>query len=145
MSRSVSTSRAGNEMVAYSFQAQFLPPIAERTKQSTLRAPSNKRLPRVGGSAQLYYGMRTKFCRLVGTATVLKVETVRIDFYTDSIFYPSRVENELDHEAFAVTDGFANWDDLSNWFRDRMPGIAAWRGNRIFWGDTFVPATAKVG
>ena len=127
-------------MVAYSFQAQFLPPIAERTKQSTLRAPSNKRLPRVGEPIQLYYGMRTKFCRLVGTATALKVERVWLDFQDGTAYYPSRLETELDIEAFAVTDGFANWDDLKNWFQDSMPGILRWGGNRIFWGDTFVPA-----
>ena len=57
-------------MVAYSFMEQFQRPILQGTKRHTLRAPRTGRArhARVGDELQLYFGLRTKACRRLGTA-----------------------------------------------------------------------------
>ena len=129
-------------MVAYSFQQRFVAPTVAKTKQSTLRAPSLKRLPEIGCTIRLYTGMRTKNCCLIGTATTLRVSRVWIDFQEETIFSPGDMEqiSGIDADNFAFLYGFAHFTDLKNWFQDSIPGILRWGGNRIFFGDTFVPA-----
>ena len=130
--------------VAYSFQARFMPAIVARTKQSTLRNFRKSITPVVAGQTiQLYFGMRTKFCRKLGTATVLAIEPVTIDLVYSAVYPQALLERCKGKSRFAAIDGFNNWNDLVGWFITNHPGKTLWEGNRIFWGDTFVPASAQ--
>lgn len=74
-------------MVAYSFKAQFVEPIRAglglptepqiRPKRQTIRA-DRKRHARPGEELQLYRGMRTRQCFLIGRAACTEVTKIRI-------------------------------------------------------------------
>ena len=53
-------------MVAYSLKPRFIPPILSGAKRQTIRAISRRRHAIPGETLQLYTGMRTKQCRLIG-------------------------------------------------------------------------------
>ena len=127
-------------MVAYSFQRRFAGPILDGSKGGTIRAPRKWRYgagpsAEIGGHAypgqelQLYTGMRTKQCRLITRKTCLVVDRVRLHFGCREIALASlerylRATAELD--AFARFDGFADFEDMTTFWRDnrasRRPG-----------------------
>ncbi len=126
-------------MVAYSFNARFAEPITAGTKRQTLRN-DRKRHAHVGETLQLYTGMRTRQCRLIGTATCLDASPIRLDFEDGRVEFQSgtafTTEDELN--AFAAVDGFAHWKDLAAFWRRNHPDVSeAWEGIRILWGATF--------
>lgn len=111
-------------MSAYSFKKQFVDPIRANTKLQTIRAPrlGRGRHARVGEEMQLYYGMRTKQCRLIAVGVCRSVETVQLDFDVGSV----RIEDGAavyflsspeDRERFAQNDGFADWDQMRRFWR----------------------------
>lgn len=65
-------------MVAYSFNRRFEEPILAGTKCGTIRAVGRRRHARPGETVQLYRGMRTRHCRLLGTSTCFEVEPIRL-------------------------------------------------------------------
>lgn len=128
-------------MTAYSFQARFMPAIVEKTKRQTIRK-RRLRQAEVGGELQLYFGMRTKFCRLIGTATCLAVKPVWIRPSYSRVIFPLDQEvlfSTADLNQFAVEDGFADWRDMSLFWRELHPGVHLFEGELILWGDTFTP------
>lgn len=138
-------------MVAYSFKKQFEPKIRAGIKPQTMRN-ERKRHARPGEKVQLYYGMRTKHCRLIGTATCAAVLPVRIDFKRCNILVEGRgLISGIDKlDAFAVKDGFEDWAAMRAFWRaehsaQRKKGepspapLTAWRGVLIEWKD-FVAA-----
>lgn len=123
-------------MVAYSFKKHFAEPIVAGRKRQTLR-DDRKRHARVGETLQLYTGMRTKHCRMIGTATCLAVSRIRLDFEDGRV---ESVETGLalttleELDAFAVYDGFPDWRALERFWRKEHPDVAAaWEGVRIQW------------
>lgn len=67
-------------MGAYSFQIQFVSLVESGSKTHTIRA--QRRYPdRPGSIAHLFYAMRTKACRKLFSAPVLRVEPVLIESY----------------------------------------------------------------
>jgi hypothetical protein len=128
-------------MTAYSFQARFMPAIVEKTKRQTIRH-RRRGLLKVGGELQLYFGMRTKFCRLIGTAKCLAVNPVWIRPFNSRVVFPSDQEvlsSTADLDRFAVEDGFADWRDMMLFWRERHPGVDLFEGDLIQWGDSFTP------
>ena len=127
-------------MVALSFQKQFGPPILSGVKRHTLRNP-RKRDPRPGDTLQLYTGMRTKFCRLLGTATCLGIVELRLSFVEEIVEYASGAtvyQGKEQLDTFAVSDGFASWAEMAAFWRKHHPEtLGFWEGNKVFWGDTF--------
>lgn len=122
-------------MVAYSFKGRFAEPILSGSKRQTIRA-DRKRHARPGEELQLYTGMRTRSCRLIGRATCLTVSPIEIGFG-----YPPFVEvhhreavrdDELDH--FARADGFADWADLAAFWAAEHPDTPVFSGVLIQWG-----------
>lgn len=122
-------------MVAYSFKRQFVVPILSGTKRQTIRA-DRKRHAREGEELQLYTGMRTKQCRLVGRGVCNGVTPIRLDLRN------GRVESlasglsltmldELD--AFAQRDGFLTWRDLLAFWKQEHGTIEAFSGVLITW------------
>lgn len=124
-------------MVAYSFKARFAPPIQAGTKRQTIRA-DRKRHARPGEEVQLYTGMRTRSCRLVGRATCTAVRRVRIEIGEVSLVQVDGV-HIYDLDAFARSDGFEGWADMVAFWRSEHPTSDADRlsfsGVMIEWAE----------
>lgn len=123
-------------MVAYSFKPRFEAPIVDGSKAQTIRA-DRRRHARPGETLQLYTGMRTKSCRLIGLATCRAVVPIRIDLEggrieSDRGTNMSTVE-ELDY--FAQRDGFSGWSDMLDFWRREHPRAAVWSGMLILWSS----------
>lgn len=101
-------------MVAYSFKKQFAGPILSGTKAQTIRAEraGKSRHARPGEMVQLYTGMRTRYCRLLGTAKCLEVTPVRLTFYRQhgpgNFWIGNRHLSCAEMESFARADGFGS-------------------------------------
>lgn len=125
-------------MVAYSFKQRFEAPILAGTKRQTIRA-ERKRHAREREELQLYTGMRTKHCRLIGRANCLEVAKITILFNDDDgeaegIILPGMgFPGGLD--GFARSDGFSSWAELKQFWRDNHPGVDEFHGVMIMWGD----------
>ncbi len=133
-------------MVAYSFKTRFAAPILAGTKRQTIRA-DRKRHARPGEEIQLYTGMRTKHCKLIGRATCVAVYPIELflagpregyaegwsethadpRFATAAVFKP-------EVNTFARADGFARWSDLVLFWRAEHPGVDHFEGVLIQWG-----------
>lgn len=139
-------------MVAYSFRKQFVTPIrlglgdpkalelfptpemGFKPKRQTIR-PDRKRHARPGEELQLYAGMRTKHCFLIGKARCVAVEPIRIRLehpqWIDLNERKAESREELD--KFARLDGFADWPEMAIfWFKEH-PGISIFTGIIIRW------------
>ncbi len=119
-------------MVAYSFKARFAGPIEDGSKGQTIRN-DRKRHARPGEELQLYTGMRTKSCRLVGRKTCVTVEPVEIDVQPEGIVSIVVAGREIgDMEAFARRDGFVDLRDMSAfWLAEH--GVKRFSGVVISW------------
>jgi hypothetical protein len=101
-------------MVAYNFQAQFATAVESGEKRQTIRAEGKRRHAREGDLIQLYTGMRTKACRMLGEAVCSKSTYCAI--YEDRITtgnYPN-----TDFDEFARADGFRDFEHMKEWFRE---------------------------
>lgn len=110
-------------MVAYSFNRRFEVPILAGTKCGTIRAVGRRRHARAGETVQLYVGMRTRQCRLIGKAVCTSADPIEITVESwsrgpritrISIGSGGPVLNPLsDLDAFARRDGFENADEMA--------------------------------
>ena len=111
-------------MVAYSFKKRFGLPIRAGTKAQTVRA-ERKRHARPGEELQLYTGMRTRHCVLLGRSTCVSIEPVRLCFSERSATELFQVGGEhLDltaMEAFARADGFNDVEDMARFWWAEHP------------------------
>lgn len=130
-------------MVAYSFKGRFAEPILSGTKRQTIRA-DRKRHARPGEELQLYTGMRTRSCRLIGRAICLAVSPVRLGFGKDPFVevhhHTAAWPSELD--LFARSDGFSDWRDMAAFWTAEHPDAAIFSGVLIQWGDLAPGAAA---
>jgi hypothetical protein len=131
-------------MTAYSFQRRFVAPIqvglgcympplqtspVPAPKRQTIRA-DRKHHVRPGGELQLYCGMRTKECFLIGRARCVSVEPIRFLIrHCDMILEPS---NLVCTDWFAQKDGFADAKEMHEFWR-KEHGLGVWRGVVIRW------------
>ena len=123
-------------MVAYSFQKRFEPAIRTRAKDHTIRAEraGRSRHARPGERLQLYVGMRTSSCRLIATPLCNRVWPIRIDLRADIVFAnDGRIRMPGDLDAFAVSDGFADWADMTAFWAQQHPGVLVFSGQLIGW------------
>jgi hypothetical protein len=130
-------------MVAYSFQRRFVAPICtglgreiprgffetmqtdHTPKRQTIRK-DRKRHARPGELMQLYHGMRTRQCFLIGEARCISANEIRINFNMHPVIdvltsqgWERYAGDNLD--AFARRDGFSNWNDMSAFWREQHP------------------------
>ncbi|TJV51099.1 MAG: hypothetical protein E5Y01_16045 [Mesorhizobium sp.] len=122
-------------MVAYSFKQRFVAPIQAGTKRQTIRI-DRKRHARVGEQLQLYTGMRTKHCTLIGRAPCLSVWPVILILREQ----PGVVLDGFrgiygDLDGFARADGFKDWGELAGFWADNHPGVETFDGVLIRWGN----------
>jgi len=127
-------------MPALNFKAQFAEDVEYGHKRQTVRAIRKDGRPhcKVGDTLKLYTGMRTKECRLLATATVTLIATIRIDPTSMKLngkhvlsTLHSRDCDQTDNE-FAQADGFDNFMDMADWFQ-QVHGLP-FEGVVIYWG-----------
>lgn len=129
-------------MTALSFKRRFAPPIIARTKVHTIRAP--RRRPIIpGDTLHLFTGMRTRQCRRIGEAECISISSVRLYLFLDMVVVAgdARIIGTPALNAFAVCDGFSDWDELKAFWRREHGDVAEFFGSIIFWGDTFRAAS----
>ncbi|WP_341909622.1 hypothetical protein [Ferrovibrio terrae] len=126
-------------MVAYSFNKQFALPIITGRKQQTIRKP-RPRHARPGETLQLYQGMRTKHCALIGTARCFQTMAIKIQLEANKVITTSPNDGSLDTWAsskaldqFAQSDGFRDWQDMKAFWHKTHPGLAVFEGVLIRW------------
>lgn len=128
-------------MVAYSFCKRFVAPILRGLhpedgvadmKMQTIRA-DRRRHARPGEELQLYCGMRTKSCFLIGRATCTEVRDIAMDPSNDWFAVDHVMSQPSDLDAFARRDGFVDWDDMRKFWREGHPGVDHFAGVLIMW------------
>lgn len=133
-------------MVAYSFQKQFVAPIMVglgivpafnvTPKRHTIRA-DRKRHARPGEELQLYRGMRTKQCFLIGRARCTDVHRIELVFRgrrRGVWINGNRIAaSPKSMDAFANSDGFDNWASLAAFWEENHGDPASWDGVIIHW------------
>lgn len=121
-------------MVAYSFKPRFVAPIQAGTKRQTIRA-DRKRHARVGEQLQLYTGMRTKQCKLIGRATCVSVDLVLLNFADHGVVRINGIVLFSDSamQEFARSDGFSSWADMRAFWQENHPGADQFEGVIIGW------------
>lgn len=112
-------------MVAYNFRKQFAEQVTSGKKRQTIRLRNGKRPPRVGDEINLYYGLRTKSCRLLRTVKCKGVVSLVVDVPRESVtawstasFLPLPVPIKgKDLIQLARDDGFNTVDEFFSFFR----------------------------
>ncbi|MBR0687326.1 hypothetical protein JQ594_15450 [Bradyrhizobium manausense] len=122
-------------MVAYSFKGRFVDPIRvglsrislsydRHPKRQTIRAVGKRRHARPGETLQLYCGMRSPQCFKIGEARCTAVRPILIYVQADHVEIKGerhlRSLSELD--AFAQSDGFANWSEMKAFWLEEHRG-----------------------
>lgn len=138
-------------MVAYSFKKKFVAPIRVGLglqssvptvrldgralipifpKRQTIRA-DRKRHARPGEELQLYAGMRTKHCFLIGRARCIDVQPIQIWIPIDDAWLA--VGGKPISDSFARADGFGSVEDMWLFWRKEHPDVRDFRGVLIKW------------
>jgi hypothetical protein len=145
-------------MVAYSFNKRFIAPIRvglglpvdeeipPEPKVQTIRAIGKRRHARPDEVVQLYHGMRTKGCFLIGTAICKSVEPVTLSLSKDLVGVGeigkgirrcySGVGSTGMLDAFARADGFGDWAEMKEFWREEhgdLKRLGPWTGLLIQW------------
>ena len=136
-------------MVAYSSNKRFADrivaglepgPLLPGMKRQTIRAP-RKRHARSGEELQLYVGMRTLSCRLLGRAicTACVPVTLLLGRQPSAIVggedggLAQIITDAPGLNQFAHYDGFSDWADLCGFWADAHPDLMEFRGVLIRW------------
>lgn len=137
-------------MVAYSFRPRFIDPIIAGLepgpllpgmKRQTIRgANGGKRHARPGELVQLYTGMRTRSCKLLGVARCTVVEPVVLLLDPPGLVIIGSTMTPNDEgeaarqlDAFAMHDGFRDWQDLVAFWAAEHAGVTRFEGVLIRW------------
>lgn len=127
-------------MVAYSFKKRFAPHILTGRKKQTIRA-ERKRHARPGEELQLYTGMRTRSCRLLGRARCKDVIRVKLHFVQNWVSLKVTADGSVRLQArkqldtFARCDGFDDWDDMKAFWRSEHGDLDQFTGVLISWHE----------
>ncbi len=130
-------------MVAYSFKQRFVEPIElglqpgpwiPGMKRQTIRA-DRKRHARPGEELQLYRGMRTKQCFLIGRAVCKSVKYIWIAFDGKPrvTIQHAGVMRAKHLDDFARHDGFADWEELRAFWAAEHGALTGFEGVIIYW------------
>lgn len=135
-------------MTAYSFKKQFVAPVrvglgirvdhepgdahVYHPKRQTIRA-DRKRHARVGEELQLYCGMRTKHCFLIGRSRCTAVSRIIIWTSTMAIMIAGKLLTARQIGAFVKADGFASVHDMNQFWNENHPGVDKFEGVLIEW------------
>jgi hypothetical protein len=119
-------------MVAYNFQKRFVDPIRVGLsmipltfdcppKRQTIRA-ARAHHAKPGDLLQLYCGMRTKKCFLIGRARCSHVKFIKLDFGAAS-HHPITIDRHATPvpDEFAQSDGFNDFAKMHEFWLDNHP------------------------
>lgn len=131
-------------MVAYSFQPQFVDAIRSGRKRQTIRRDRTGRVlhAKPGSPIQIYTGMRTRACRLIGIAECSHVEPIMLRLERPcqvKIGESVLIQTAGGLNSFAQCDGFQSWQGLVDFWEDWHPGASVFNGTLISWTG-FKPA-----
>lgn len=119
-------------MVAYSFRPRFVGPILAGEKHQTIRAvrTGRSRHARVGETLQIYTGMRTRNCRLLGTSVCVAKWPITLQFGDEGFIEVNshRITTMAGMCRFAKKDGFENWWDMERFWQEAHPALRTERG-----------------
>ena len=106
-------------MPALNFYARFAPGVEDGSKTTSIRARrKDGRDPRPGQTLYLYTGMRQSGCRKLREAVCESARDIEID--TDgSVTISNRRLPPAEKELLATGDGFKNFDEMYDWFREK--------------------------
>lgn len=123
-------------MVALNFQPQFADDVEYGHKCQTIRRTIRCK---PGDTLQFFTGQRTAICRRLGQGVCTRVTPVRLCatemFLDDKRVFPGdayRDSFEDFDNDFARRDGFQNYMEMADWFRDRY-GALPFEGYVIQW------------
>ena len=126
-------------MPAYNFKSQFAPAVEAGTKLCTIRG----RAAKVGTTAYLYTGMRTKACRKLGQGKIVRCDPIIIGRDVDAfpvVVIDDRKLRMAEVWDLAKQDGFEDSEKFVDFFADSqvyktMPGgdIQIFAGFMITW------------
>ena len=103
-------------MPSFSFSV-FLDKVKSGEKTQTIRT-IRKNMPKVGQTAYLYKGMRTKNCEKLGEGTITDVIKMKFE-KNDVCVYPIFYGTDEHPDEIARKDGFENSEEMCKWF-DKM-------------------------
>jgi hypothetical protein len=123
-------------MAAYNFQKRFAPMIESGAKRSTIRKRrANGYIPRPGDVLTLYYGLRTKHCKLIRKVAVTEVLPIVVhagNGCVDVVLEGNRL-TDAGVSALARSDGFKDVREFSAFFEHAYgPDLQAYL---IRWAD----------
>lgn len=133
-------------MVAYSFKERFIPRIEaglgiprpdefwekNLPKTQTIRALGKRRHARAGEVLQLYYGMRTRQCRLIGTVKCSQVRPIVI-WHNFAIMIGGKIMTASQVNKFAQRDGFDDLEDMRDFWKKEHGDFDKFDGVLIEW------------
>lgn len=107
----------------FNFKARFASRVLDGTKRQTVRrARADGRVPKSGDMAACYTGLRTARSCLLVRAPIVECSFVEIDFLDRKIAIDGDVLSARDADAFAVADGFLDFNAMLNFFEDEHGG-----------------------
>lgn len=121
-------------MGLYNFQKRFVPFILDGRKTHTIRGVrANPDKP--GNTLHLYTGLRQKGATLLMRVLCVKVEEIEIrdgifgDENHAAVSIDGASLDRSEREALAVRDGFADFEQMIQFWRGRLP----FKGHVIHW------------
>lgn len=147
-------------MVAYSFKKRFVTPIRVGLglpvrdedqdhdgatillpKRQTIRAVGKRRHALPGEAVQLYTGMRTQICRMIGVARCKEVRDIVLTFREPCTVAIGSASLQQRHayyfgdelNEFARRDGFAGWPDMVAFWRSEHGHAEIFFGVLVEW------------
>jgi hypothetical protein len=115
-------------MPAYNFKKEFADAVESGKKCSTIRR--DVRGAKVGGTAYLYTGQRTKACRKLGEGVLIGVRQIEIlrNDDGDPLAHVNGIAYGLHQlEILARGDGFADGETMVAWF-EKQYGTLPFKG-----------------
>jgi hypothetical protein len=120
-------------MVAYNFQARFVPAIRRGKKTHTIRRLGKRKHAKPGDRIQLYTGLRTSNAQKIIDDPICKA-VIPVEIILDEECIVSIVLGGKSQkiEQFAIADGFRSADDMHKFWLD-FHGPGVFRGYMIAW------------
>lgn len=119
-------------MPSFNFHKRFAELVASGKKRQTIRALRKDRQPQVGDVAHCFTGLRTRNTVKLGCWPIIYSQSIRIYTDTRQIILGCQVLEPAHREQLARDDGFADINDMLDWFRTEYGG-ADFEGRLIAW------------
>ncbi|MEO8121681.1 MAG: hypothetical protein ABI606_20450 [Rhodoferax sp.] len=102
-------------MPAYNFQNRFAPLVRSGSKKTTIRG----REARIGSTAYLFTGMRTKACQRLGQSEIINCTPIKLGWRDNGcprVQFRSQQLNTEQIAELAQGEGFSSAREMVSWF-----------------------------